>query len=90
MSRSVSDLESSLHGLNIMKGAGPDDLPPKLFGACKASLTWSLQLLLNLFLDTGIFSSCWKKAFIVLLHKSSALNKPISIPSKPCKLLNLL
>lgn len=50
-SGSMSDTESSIHGLNVKKEAGPEGLPPILFRSSSAYLTWLSHLLIILSFD---------------------------------------
>lgn len=90
-----NDVESILKRLDINKGAGPDQLPPRFWRSLSDSLSQPLTLIFNASLSLGTFPSVWKIANVIPIHKtglrSNAKNyRPISILSCPAKVFDKL
>ncbi|XP_062706730.1 uncharacterized protein LOC134287803 isoform X2 [Aedes albopictus] len=71
---SYDDVLRALTMLDASKGAGVDDLPPLLLKNCARSLVVPVMLLFNRSLEEKTFSSLWKIAFMIPIHKTGTLS----------------
>lgn len=69
------EVMKSLLGLNINKGSGPDNVPPKVLRSCAETLCYPLHMIFNSSLRSGIFPSRWKTSYVTPIFKSGARNK---------------
>ncbi|XP_046679813.1 uncharacterized protein LOC124367205 [Homalodisca vitripennis] len=66
---SATDVQRALEDLDHSKGTGPDEIPPAILKYCAPVLALHLSLLFNSLLGAGIFPSCLKTGFVVLIFK---------------------
>ncbi|BES95313.1 WD repeat domain 59 [Nesidiocoris tenuis] len=64
-----------LQSLDVSKGMGPDGVPPVLLRSCRESLTYPIFVLFRRSLESGVFPSSWKSAFITPIPKTSERSK---------------
>jgi hypothetical protein len=60
LSFTVEDVERRLLGLDVSKGSGPDEIPPRILKSCSDGCKRSLTLLFNRSLSEGVFLDSWK------------------------------
>ena len=72
------------------KSLGVDGIPPKLLKEIVEQISTPLAIFFNLSLEEGIVPSEWKEANITPLFKKGSRNKPVSLTSVVCKLLETL
>jgi len=87
---SVQDVYKILSELNPNSSPGPDGIHPMLLKNCANTLSIPLYLIFCISLRTGFFSSAWKDANVIPLHKggspsSSENYRPISLLSSVAK-----
>ena len=88
-----NDIETLINGLDTSKGAGVDEISPKLLKEGTHELKYHLTNLFNISISTGIFPKCHKLARCVPVFKrngdSSLVTnyRPISIITSISKLL---
>lgn len=63
-----------LDKLDDKKSSGPDLIPAVFLKKCAVSLAEPVAKLFNKSLNSGIFPSIWKKAFVTPVHKSGSKN----------------
>lgn len=66
----LKDVAAILSSIDTKKGAGPDNLHPKLLKNTANTLSKHLTALFNASLKYGIFPDCWKTAYITPIFKS--------------------
>lgn len=90
-----SEIALKIKALDGRKGPGPDNIPPKFVKTCCKELLLPLYLIFNKSLETGMFPSRWKVAYIIPIFKSGDKTlcsnyRPISILSCFAKLFESL
>jgi hypothetical protein len=92
---SEQDIFLKIKHLNVHKGAGPDEIPPKFIKLCSDELVKPLAILYSKSIASGIFPARWKIAHIIPIFKAGDRNVcsnywPISILSCLAKLFESL
>ena len=67
---SISEVKNCIKELNSGKSAGPDSISNEIIKCSSIVTVTAIVKLFNLILSSGIYPTSWRKAFIVLIHKS--------------------
>ncbi|CAB3981174.1 Hypothetical predicted protein [Paramuricea clavata] len=89
---SPDDVAAALHGLDINKATGPDEIPPRILKECAHQIAPSLCLLFKQSLRHGSLPEKWKLANIIPVHKKGDISnvenyRPNSLPCVTSKIL---
>ena len=63
------ELKKIINTINIKKATGADNIPAKVVGQCKVTVAQQLSSLINLYINTGVFTDSLKVAQVTPIHK---------------------
>ena len=69
----VTETREILADLDEQSGTGPDLLPSKILKVCGDQLAQPVRRLVALILNVGIWPACWRKHWVVAIHKRGAV-----------------